>query len=118
MFAAAMSITATAQTDIWYWQNGTATKVESVDSITFAEPQAAAPVTTHEYVDLGLSVKWATCNVGAEKPEDYGDYFAWGETKPKTEYSLSTYKFTTDGGNSNTDSYTKRCRDLRGHGTA
>lgn len=34
----------------------------------------------HEYVDLGLSVKWATCNIGADKPEDYGDYFAWGET--------------------------------------
>ena len=37
---------------------------------------------------------------------------AWGETKPKTEYSLSTYKFATYGGNSNTDSYTKRCHDL------
>ena len=39
----------------------------------------------HEYVDLGLSVKWATCNIGASKPEDCGDYFAWGEdeTKPK-----------------------------------
>ena len=47
----------------------------------------------HEYVDLGLSVKWATCNVGAEKPEDYGDYFAWGETKPKTQYDWSTYKY-------------------------
>ena len=35
-----------------------------------------------EYVDLGLSVKWATCNVGASKPEEYGDYFAWGETEP------------------------------------
>lgn len=34
----------------------------------------------HEFVDLGLSVKWATCNVGAEKPEDYGLYFVWGET--------------------------------------
>lgn len=41
----------------------------------------------HEAVDLGLSVKWATCNVGAEKPEDYGDYFAWGETSPKSEYT-------------------------------
>lgn len=39
-------------------------------------------VVTHEYVDLGLSVKWATCNVGASKPEEYGDYFAWGETEP------------------------------------
>ncbi len=37
---------------------------------------------THEYVDLGLSVKWATCNVGASKPEEYGDYFAWGATEP------------------------------------
>ncbi|MBR5216260.1 MAG: DUF1566 domain-containing protein [Bacteroidales bacterium] len=40
----------------------------------------------HEYVDLGLSVKWATCNVGANSPEEYGDYFAWGETSTKTRY--------------------------------
>ena len=42
----------------------------------------------HEWVDLGLSVKWATCNLGASFPCDEGDYFAWGETKPKTEYKL------------------------------
>lgn len=49
----------------------------------------------HEYVDLGLpsGLKWATCNIGADKPEDYGDYFAWGETKPKKEYSENTYVF-------------------------
>ena len=47
----------------------------------------------HEYVDLGLSVKWATCNVGADSPEDYGDYFAWGETSPKSTYNWSTYKW-------------------------
>ena len=47
----------------------------------------------HEYVDLGLSVKWATCNVGASKPEDYGDYFAWGETTTKSTYDWSTYKY-------------------------
>ena len=47
----------------------------------------------HEYVDLGLSVKWATCNVGASKPEDYGDYFAWGETTAKSTYDWSTYKY-------------------------
>lgn len=47
----------------------------------------------HEYVDLGLSVKWATCNVGANKPEEYGDYFAWGETEPKEDYDWSTYKW-------------------------
>ena len=43
----------------------------------------------HEWVDLGLpsGLKWATCNVGASSPEDYGDYFAWGETSPKAEYT-------------------------------
>ena len=46
-----------------------------------------------EYVDLGLSVKWATCNVGATKPEESGDYFAWGETEPKSTYNWSTYKW-------------------------
>ena len=50
----------------------------------------------HEYVDLGLSVKWATCNVGATKPEEYGDYFAWGETQPKDYYNWSTYKYCND----------------------
>ena len=43
----------------------------------------------HEYVDLGLpsGLKWATCNVGATTPEDYGNYYAWGETTTKTEYT-------------------------------
>lgn len=43
-----------------------------------------------EAVDLGLSVKWASCNVGAESPEDYGGYYAWGETEEKNDYSSST----------------------------
>ena len=49
----------------------------------------------YEYVDLGLpsGLKWATCNVGAEKPEDFGDYFAWGETTPKKQYDWRTYKY-------------------------
>ena len=43
----------------------------------------------HEYVDLGLpsGLKWATCNVGANSPEEYGDYYAWGETETKDEYT-------------------------------
>ena len=40
----------------------------------------------HAWVDLGLSVKWATCNIGADSPDDYGDYFAWGENRPKSRY--------------------------------
>ena len=51
----------------------------------------------HEYVDLGLSVKWATCNIGAENPEDYGDYFAWGEVKEKKYYNWDTYKYGQEG---------------------
>ncbi len=49
----------------------------------------------HEWVDLGLPSGnlWATCNVGANSPEEYGDYFAWGETEPKSDYSWSTYKY-------------------------
>ena len=61
----------------------------------------------HEYVDLGLSVKWATMNVGASFPEDYGDYFAWGETTRKTTYNWSTYKYC----NGSYDSLTKYCTD-------
>ena len=49
--------------------------------------------TTHEYVDLGLSVKWATCNVGAGKPEDNGDLYAWGETEVKEQYTMRTSKW-------------------------
>ncbi len=49
----------------------------------------------HDYVDLGLpsGLLWATCNVGADSPEDYGDYFAWGETTPKDTYDWSTYQY-------------------------
>ena len=53
----------------------------------------------HEYVDLGLpsGLLWATCNVGANAPEEYGDYFAWGETSTKSDYSTSnsaTYRLS------------------------
>lgn len=44
-------------------------------------------------IDLGLSVKWGSCNLGASKPEEFGNYYAWGETEPKDDYSRETYKF-------------------------
>ena len=52
----------------------------------------------HAYVDLGLPSRtlWATCNVGAENPEEYGDYFAWGETAPKDKYDWSNYKWCNE----------------------
>ena len=60
----------------------------------------------HEYVDLGLpsGTKWATCNVGASKPQDYGNYYAWGETTTKSTYSWSTYKYGSEY-----DELTKYC---------
>ncbi len=51
----------------------------------------------HEYVDLGLSVKWATCNVGAQNPEDYGGFFAWGETESKSNFLWENYRFYVSG---------------------
>ena len=61
----------------------------------------------HEYVDLGLpsGLKWASCNVRALTPEEYGDYFAWGETEPKSNYIWSTYKWC----NGVWDKLTKYC---------
>lgn len=50
-----------------------------------------ALVQGHEYVDLGLSVKWATCNIGAEKPTNYGEYYAWGEIATKNDYNEDNY---------------------------
>ena len=50
------------------------------------------------YVPMGDGKKWALKNVGAANPEDYGDYFAWGETEPKSGYNWANYGFTTDGG--------------------
>lgn len=61
----------------------------------------------HEYVDLGLpsGTLWATCNVGATTPEGYGDYYAWGETRTKSTYDWSTYKYA----NGDYDQLTKYC---------
>ena len=63
----------------------------------------------HAYVDLGLSVLWATCNVGADSPEEYGDYFAWGELEPKTTYDWTTYKWC----NGSSITLTKYCTDSK-----
>jgi hypothetical protein len=63
--------------------------VSEIDSVWFSP----AP----QYVDLGLSVKWATFNVGATAPEEAGDYFAWGEVQTKEEYIENNYKWYNGG---------------------
>ena len=49
------------------------------------------PPNGHDWVDLGLSVKWATCNIGATSPEELGNKYAWGETEPKNSYTRDNY---------------------------
>ena len=90
VIALMMTISASAQFYI-YCSDGNVIKVDSISMI--APSENVDSHNGHEYVDLGLSVKWATCNVGATKPEEYGDYFAWGETQPKSNYDWSTYKW-------------------------
>lgn len=81
---------------------------ENVDSIVFFTQPSDEPSDNpdpilpdmHDAVDLGLpsGLKWATCNVGASSPEEYGDYFAWGETTTKSSYDESnstTYGLST-----------------------
>ena len=69
---------------------------------SFKTNSITGTINGREWIDLGLpsGLKWATCNVGASSPEDYGDYFAWGETETKSEYTESnslTYGLTISG---------------------
>ena len=84
--------------------NGTV-KYGALSSFTTLVPKTVG----HDYVDLGLpsGTLWATCNVGADKPEDCGGYYAWGETEEKDYYDWSTYKYCK--GSSST--LTKYCSD-------
>ena len=82
-----LSAGADAQGVIIHKKYGAPIKVPfaELDSISTYDYEDETPIENgHEYVDLGLpsGTLWATCNVGAENPEDYGDYFAWGETEP------------------------------------
>ena len=75
----------------------------SIDSVKVGYSET----NVHKYVDLGLpsGLLWATCNLGASKPEEYGDYYAWGETSTKSNYNWSTYKYC----NGSSTTMTKYC---------
>lgn len=64
--------------------------VEDIDFIEFEEEAVPDP---HQAIDLGGTVLWAQCNIGAERPEEYGDLFSWAETDPKADYSEEYYKY-------------------------
>lgn len=94
--------------------NANNTEQQTTDSIPTPNP---GPDTTHpgpqpvamNWVDLGLpsGLLWAECNLGADAPEDHGDYYAWGETSTKTLYSWSTYQYCTVDSNGFLASLTK-----------
>ena len=106
LVALVLSLSVSAQFYI-YCSNG---DVLEVDSISLVKPDNSNnQINNHEYVDLGLpsGLKWATCNVGATTPEEYGDYFAWGEVEPQEYYGWVTYKYCA--GSSST--LTKYCNN-------
>lgn len=67
-------------------------RAQTTTQTSSVKPTVSGSVNSHDYVDLGLPSGnlWATCNIGASKPSDYGDYFAWAEISPKEEYSIFT----------------------------
>lgn len=77
------------------------TILTACDSDDNAGSKSSSKIDGYEYVDLGLSVKWATHNVGASKPTDFGWYIAWGETETKDNFLWSTYKFCSAYGKYN-----------------
>lgn len=93
--AAFVAITISAQTVNVHFKNGQTVRFNSsnVDHVDFSAKAPDPTVSAGAVIDLGLSVYWCSCNVGAEAPEEYGDYFAWGETKPKSNYTQGTYSY-------------------------
>ena len=75
---------------VYYWKDGRKKKE------IWSHGKRVKEVNGHEYVDLGLSVKWATCNVGASSPSDNGSHLAWGEITPKSEYTWENLRYCAD----------------------
>lgn len=99
-----------AQTINIHMKNGTTIefKSDNVDYVDFTEKASDPTISNGEYVDLGLSVKWATCNLGATTPTEYGKYYAWGETSPNGTYSKEKYAYY----NASTSTYTNIGDDI------
>ena len=96
IFTAMLALGADAQNthDIVIWHGTKSQTIQAVDSITFVKSKEKAT-----YIDLGLSVKWGTCNIGAKNPEDFGNFYQWGDVETKESYDWNTYKHGTDRNN-------------------
>ncbi|MBR5725488.1 MAG: hypothetical protein IKX56_02005 [Muribaculaceae bacterium] len=80
-------------------ENGEIVSTDAIYTFTLNANRTLVANFTHAYVDLGLpsGLLWATCNIGASNPERYGNYYAWGETTTKSDYSWSTYQYCNGG---------------------
>ena len=113
LLLAALMVPATATADGYVRGDATGDGVVNMDDLTTLINYLVYGVwpsdDSHEWVDLGLpsGTLWATCNVGASAPEEYGDYFAWGETEPKEVYNWTKYKWC----NGSLSTLTKYCNN-------
>ena len=89
--AGALKVTFRVGAYDYEWSNAAAITLEAGKTYDLAVSVTDAPAPEHAFVDMGNGLLWATCNVGATNPWDYGDYFAWGETTKKTTYGWDTY---------------------------
>lgn len=108
------AVVVTALVVLLAWPKGSEPKTAEQDEQIQAETTKQSSCVSgnyfgHDYVDLGLpnGTLWATCNMGANASEDFGDYFAWGELCPKTEYDWSNYRYANGG----IDKLTKYCNN-------
>ena len=102
----------TQEAEKWYRKAAAQGESKAKERLKIMEEEKrkekSGAINGHDYVDLGLpsGLKWATCNVGADSPEKYGDYYAWGEVNTKSEYTSNNSK-TED----------KRISDISGNST-
>ena len=107
------SFTGWSQSMNIHYKNGQTVEynMDNIDYVEFTEKkQDNTQVSSEKAVDLGLSVKWASYNVGATSPEELGDKYAWGETSIKDKYNEETYVYY----NSETQSYMDIGKDIGG----
>ncbi len=91
-----------------YGSSSQSNSSSTTSSQTTEDISSFCPDTNHPHlINLGLSVRWACCNVGATSPADIGGYYAWGETAEKATYEWSTYKWC----NGTYNTLTKYCTD-------
>ena len=108
-----ISYSAWSQTMNIHYKNGQTVEynMDNIDYVEFTEnKENNTQVSSEKAVDLGLSVKWASCNVGATSPEQYGDKYAWGETETKDNYTKDNYIYY----NAETMVYTFLGNDISG----